>query len=748
MPESSNEKPGDELRDLAAQLVAVNYGPAKTEKRVSGKKVDVYFERKEFGRTRRLYLEAKDWDHPLKRSEVVQIWADYSGIVENNQPAELLVVTRNGLSSDADTFLNEEQRHTRHQTIQDLERDTLGLTNYVRALSRLSADEGIDQYYVGSFADYSGAEDRQPPYDSTDLNVLVDSWLRADSPSPIAVLGGYGAGKTTFAKVLISRLASLAMAEETNRVPIYIRLGMFARHTTMESMVANMFSVENNIAGFSVQTFLDCNRRGRFVIICDGFDEMKHAMSWADFRSTMSEINKLVCSESRLILLGRPSAFLSEEEQHHILRGEKKYAGDYQKLSNWPRFSEYTLRGFDFDQRRRFITQYLSYLAATGEVETGDIPPEEFVKTRAEQVLGLAEREGEIFSKPVHAQILTELASSPTFDIQHFGGKTFSRWGLYEAFFQRLCERENEKPARKQIPEAMRLSFLRELAYWLWTEQDGQTSFALDSIPERVFQGLLDSDASDFETKAREYLTGSFLERKHGEIYFFGHRSFAEFLVADRLLRVTPRTVDHPQYSSCLAGSVRDFFLEGLGDKSLTDWGRTLGDWFGQLDMDYVRFIAKRSGGLRNLRKSMQSGTFQNVLNCFDDVVSYGNVFELRLTKLISRGQQSAINLILQFIDLSMSCRKLQPGTLDRDVLEKLALALWHSPAGFQKALRHDTARGFYVINGKLLREIVNAAATTVVVDTTAKTVGPGWPDVFEVRAGQRSNLLGWRFRD
>lgn len=53
-------KPGDELRDLSARLLAFQYGDPQTEKRSIGKKVDVYFEYTELGKKKKLFVEAKD----------------------------------------------------------------------------------------------------------------------------------------------------------------------------------------------------------------------------------------------------------------------------------------------------------------------------------------------------------------------------------------------------------------------------------------------------------------------------------------------------------------------------------------------------------------------------------------------------------------------------------------------------------------------------------------------------------------
>jgi len=140
--------PGDRLRDEAANLLAPRYGQLVREARVAGKKADLYFEHEDHGKTVRFYLEAKDYERNLSRDEVIRIWADYSGIIETNRPATLLLVTRQGLSPDAQSFVLHERPEMRHQTIWELENETLGLTDYIRWESDLFNENGLSTYYV------------------------------------------------------------------------------------------------------------------------------------------------------------------------------------------------------------------------------------------------------------------------------------------------------------------------------------------------------------------------------------------------------------------------------------------------------------------------------------------------------------------------------------------------------------------------------------------------------------------------
>ena len=59
--ENPDPKPGDALRDEAANLLAIKYGRPSRERWAGGKKVDVFFTRRDFGKSFTLFVEAKDY---------------------------------------------------------------------------------------------------------------------------------------------------------------------------------------------------------------------------------------------------------------------------------------------------------------------------------------------------------------------------------------------------------------------------------------------------------------------------------------------------------------------------------------------------------------------------------------------------------------------------------------------------------------------------------------------------------------
>jgi hypothetical protein len=241
-----------------------------------------------------------------------------------------------------------------------------------------------------------------------------------------------------------------------------------------------------------------------------------------------------------------------------------------------------------------------------------------WIRGRVQEVDNLAAADPEIFSKPVHAKILVDMASDPNVDLSRFANG-ITRWGLYEVFFSSLAERESAKEARRPISEAGRISFLQEVAFWLWTSRAGAISFPAGDLPDKLVADLPSGDASDFDAAKREYLTGSFLEKKSCDIYYFGHRSFAEYLVADRMVAKAPSPVEQSLYSRLVRDGVLVFLREAPDRAMFKTWVDTLSSAQGEIHVQYLMFLAEMLGGRDNLYQALpESSMWRPILQVFD----------------------------------------------------------------------------------------------------------------------------------
>jgi len=595
-------QPGAALRNEAANYLEAIHGNARIEMMVEAKKVDIVCGVFEYGKPTDLFVEVKDYAGHLGRSDVAAIFADYTPLLAKARSGRLLLVTRQGLSSAAQIFVDTTPAMF-HQTIWELEDAALGLLPYVREQARAFEQDGLRNYYVPARARralYDADQARTLAEQDVGLFETVQQWLDEPNAPPLAILGGYGAGKSSFARRLLSWQAQKALDDPAARRPVLLRLGAITRSTGLDSLLGSLFTSEYEVRGYSFRRFKELNEKGRLLLILDGFDEMKHAMTWTEFLNEIAELNALNAGDSRVVLLGRPSAFTSDDEHMEALRGRRRTDAGTRRLLDWPEFREFDLEPFTRAERADFVARFLHEAEAQRLRPLGQEPDPDLTRRRAEEVNRLADREGEVFGKPVHAKILVELALDPDFDLENFA-KGVTRWTLYAEFFRQLARRETRKPARSPIEAKFRLEFLRRVALWLWKDRDGTTSFRAADLPRAVYDDLPAGDAEEPDDKRREYLAGAFLERKANDTYFFPHRSFAEFLVAEHLALHPPSAARHEEYGALVRDGVAEFLEAAPASQKIASWCETLTGDSGQLPIEYILFLAEVSGGLTSL---------------------------------------------------------------------------------------------------------------------------------------------------
>jgi hypothetical protein len=169
--------------------------------------------------------------------------------------------------------------------------------------------------------------------------------------------------------------------------------------------------------------------------------------------------------------------------------------------------------------------------------------------------------------------MLADLAADPQFEI-----RGLTRFALYGHFIDHLIEREATKKGRGDtLKRDDRRTFAGDLAWHLWTSTGSYSlGCRVDELPDSLFEPYDLATDSDFAVK-RALISGSFLDEKAGGVFFYAHRSFQEFLVAEyiwnHLEAGTEKGADILQnLPNALTGEVFDFLIE-RGD---TDFFRGL----------------------------------------------------------------------------------------------------------------------------------------------------------------------------
>jgi hypothetical protein len=506
---------GDELRDHVIDLLEAKGVKIEREIRIGVKRVDVLATFEDDLERRRIAIECKNLDRNMSQQEVAVVYTEYESLLQTKEVDGIYLIARKDFSPDAKNLARSKIGYQLF-TINQFEERQFGFSRYVRQIGEIFREQDLDTYYV----------DQRITGDEKLID-KIRSWIDDDSDGrPIAILGGYGMGKTSFCKYLIHELGTDYLSDVSKRVPIYVRLSEIAKEQELEGLLGKMLAARFRLSNYYFEDVMNLNRRGKFVFIFDGFDEMKHALSWDLFKFNFGQINRTVVQNSRVIIAGRPNAFLSDQEHSWALRGTRISGEQTIRMPGSPEYIELTIQPFSKAEAQSFLRRYLTqYLRNSGEDPSG--VNAEWVESRVSEFENLTHSDD--FKRPVHLRIFADIATNRKVVL-----KDFSVYELYEIATQLTIDREMEKPERLPIDGEKRAKFLQDVAWWLWEKDGGRAlNFNPREVPRTIIRRVisLEYEPTD-ESVLRELFSGAFIERKFGDNFYFAHRSFLEFFVA------------------------------------------------------------------------------------------------------------------------------------------------------------------------------------------------------------------------
>jgi NACHT domain/Restriction endonuclease len=567
----STTETGDQFRDQVADLLRAAGYQTTAEILEDHKRVDVLFEQTTFGKRRRYALEAKNWKRPLDHGDLEHIFSAYASLVFTHKIDELLIVSPQSIRSPAAKAFIRDTPGVSHLSFKDFQESIMGFQEYLSTFVYNHDANGLEDYFISPVLE-----------DGRLAEELVADWIEEDEAEPIAIIASYGMGKTSLAEHLCYKLATRFLAGEPCRVPILISLGAIAREQSLEGLVGSLLAGSRPyVTSYTFPLFMHLNSIGRFLILLDGFDEMKHMMTWSEFQSTFDELNRLVAGRAKVVLLGRPTAFLSESERQYALRGVRRIGSAPLRTPGAPTYAEVTLSPFSSSQIKDFIQRYLKHHQSRGNIVEGP----DFIARRQREMEG--QKDQGLISRPVHARMLADVATDPLVDILGM-----SRFTLYDDFIDHLIKRELKKPGRGRLFKLNdRRSFASDLAWYLWSEP-GRSGVGcrLDELPDGLFEPYR-PEGEDISSTKRDLLSASFLDQKHGGVYFFSHRSFQEFLVSEHIWNSITADARQPTsyvrtLANCLTEEVFDFLIERNDESFFRSFFSCLNRFGEQFDPD------------------------------------------------------------------------------------------------------------------------------------------------------------------
>jgi hypothetical protein len=527
-PESSD---GRRFEKTVADSLKLIGWRVQQDQEIGGERIAIVTRQRRWNDDWLTVVECRDGDRPLGADEARNIHGDYGDLLSQGLVHEVLIISSQGLTQDASDYISSSPNLS-GMALSQIVGTALDFTSYLEYLieSYDTSPDGLPSYYI-------------PPktVSGSDLEDLILRWIAGDTgedkehgeteeydageeiidpTQPAAILGAYGLGKSSFSTHLAATLAKRAQQDETARIPVLIRLSEVANEQTLEGLLGKHFTATHQIIGYTFSAFQQMNREGRFVIILDGFDEMKQLLTWKDFKYNFEQLNKLHDGDSRVMILGRPTAFANDAEHQYALHGWKQVRKGRIRESDWPDYDEVALARLSAEDMKSFLQRYLKYRESPIAEDPGQLE-QLWERINSRRLRDIARR-------PVQLRMLAQILPSHHEQIDELGLVE-----IYDIFIGHLIDevidREKRKDTRVAFTAEQRRRFLADLAFWLWQDQ-GSSMVVRDLIPDGLVEPF--ADGQDLDGVRRDLVVGSPLDRRPGEQIKFPHRSFQEFMVA------------------------------------------------------------------------------------------------------------------------------------------------------------------------------------------------------------------------
>lgn len=358
------------------------------------------------------------------------------------------------------------------------------------------------------------------------------------------------------------------------------------------------------------------------MIILDGFDEMKHAMTKAEFSAISKEIRKLVLINSKILLLGRPDAVVTGEEHSILVKGRIQFSGIEIDDTIAAEFEEVRLDFFSKSEYLEFLRKYITCYYDKSDAT-------EYVGRRLKEIEGLGVED--LIKRPVQARMLAQILLNPKNSVDRL-----SRYDLYNLFIEDCLSREEEKPQRRKLDRATRKKFMQDLSWWLWGVKRTRT-FTVSDIPPVITAHYIQADRDQLG-QLRELLVGSLVEEqsigsllseKDAGTFYFPHLSFTEFLVAEYLIERELKSADIEILAESFDGEIKSFVKGYKEHDGLFKLYKDLQRYYGKLPWHVIDFLSES----KTLRSKIRKIDSPNIPNIWQFCVELLAVIRLQVEK-------------------------------------------------------------------------------------------------------------------
>ena len=423
-----------------------------------------------------------------------------------------IVVSRHGFSRTAPTAAEESGIALR--TLDDLTRDLVDLEAEARAIRESWSGREAEAFYVEPDVVLHGHARPGELIEARPLRQQVRRWLGDPSAPVFALLGDFGAGKTTFCQSLAAEMALAAKDDPSARIPVLIDLRQTrTTHASLDGLLRAHLD-RRGIAA-PAAALRQRSRAGHLLLVFDGFDEMLGYAEPVQFAENLRQIIGAAEGDAKVLLTCRTNFFRDRPEELDLIGRVPASVLHPETTPLWNLVSDEpgTQIGYLAPFRPEQIEAYVRRAA-------GD---------RADELLEAMARTHDLLDLGRVPYLLDLIVKSAP-ELVRFEGQPVTVASLYEVFAQQWFVR-----ARSQLRLLQRHAerVVQELARRLWEAPDQGLHYdqiaelASSLTHEQPRYGRLERDQIDYEIRSALFLT-----RDAGGYFRFAHRSFHEFFLA------------------------------------------------------------------------------------------------------------------------------------------------------------------------------------------------------------------------
>ncbi|MCX6955747.1 MAG: pentapeptide repeat-containing protein [Verrucomicrobia bacterium] len=367
----------------------------------------------------------------------------------------------------------------------------------------------------------------------------------------LVVVGEYGTGKTALTHILARRWLREYKENPSRPIPLRIELRDFTRQFNAQGLLHH-FLDKHDLGHIPVDFLMSLIRRGRVVLILDGYDEMAQFLNVHERRACLEALSQFAADGGKGILTSRPNYF-SEAEELRVMESLYRSVENFRYITKDYNETITAEKAIDSLLGAQFINRFERNLQDLTPTQTEALISRVLInaphaKSVVLEILSHVFREMDVgekrslAGKPVIITYLLEITDELKSESASTPKKIISEWDVYTFIIEKLMFRDFRRTP--EISPQKRLLFLQQLAI-LASKRDNRVlnEEKFIGVIKRVFHSDLRhrSDNKEEETQRlfEDLRSSATLTRANDGVrsgWAFSHNSLREFLCAQHLM--------------------------------------------------------------------------------------------------------------------------------------------------------------------------------------------------------------------